>query len=109
MLDIISRQLGCKTAQAELLPFADGVSRMTQIFVGSLLGDQQEGDKYTGGNCVCHRCNAPRNSNLQTDLFETKSMIMNRTKIEKAVKEIVVWDADGQNVRPGPCISYHYM
>ena len=59
-----------KTAQAEVLPFADGVSRSVKIFVAGLLGDQQEGDKYTGENCVCHRCKAPRNSYLLTDHYQ---------------------------------------
>ena len=57
-------------AQAEVLPFADGVSRSVQIFVAGLLGDQQEGDKYTGENCVCHRCKARRNSYLLTKINE---------------------------------------
>ena len=98
-----------KSVQAEVLPFADSVSRSTQIFVGGLLGHQREGDKYTGEKCVCHRCSAPRNSYLRTDHFQSKSMIINRNKFEKAAKEIVVWDADGRNVRAGPGTSMEGM
>jgi len=53
-----------KTAIPQLLTYADGESRMTQIFVGGMLGDQQEGDKYTTEPCVCHRCQAPRHAYL---------------------------------------------
>jgi hypothetical protein len=41
-----------RTKNAVLLPWADGVSRSTRLFIGGVLGDQQEGDKYTG-ELVC--------------------------------------------------------
>ena len=40
-----------------------------------------------------------------TDHFDTKLMNMNRRKVEKASKSIVVWDADEQNERPGPLLQ----
>ena len=91
-----------KTANPGLLTYADGESRMTQIFVGGMLGDQQEGDKYTTEPCVCHRCQAPRHAYLDMEHFMTKTMKMNRKKVENACMGCVVWDADGRNVRPGP-------
>ena len=45
-----------KTRNAIMLPWGDGVQRLTNIFFGGLLGDQQEGDKYTAEPVVCHRC-----------------------------------------------------
>ncbi len=37
---------------AILLPWADGVTRSTRLFISGVLGDQQEGDKYKG-SLVC--------------------------------------------------------
>ncbi len=37
----------------------DGVTRLTRLFIGWVMGDQQEGDKYTGEPGLCHRCYAP--------------------------------------------------
>ena len=31
-----------------LLPWADGVTQSTHLFIGGVMGDLQEGDKYTG-------------------------------------------------------------
>ena len=44
-----------RTKDAILLPWADGVSRITRLYIGGVMGDQQEGDKYTGEPCMCHR------------------------------------------------------
>jgi hypothetical protein len=104
-----------RTKDAILLPWADGVTRLTRIFVGGVLGDQQEGDKYTGEPCVCHRCYAPRKRYLDTADFEAKTMRKVRQKVEIAAAggyltgrhsstRIVKWDPDGRNVRPGPGI-----
>ena len=68
-----------KTAIPQLLTYADGDSRMTQIFVGGMLGDQQEGDKYTTEPCVCHRCQAPRHAYLDMD----------QTRIIRIIKSII--------------------
>ena len=79
------------------------------------MGDQQEGDKYTGEPCLCHRCFAPRKRYLDTDEeFEVKTMRKVRQKVEFAAAgmfmkgnnrtRIVKWDPDGRNVRPGPGI-----
>ncbi len=55
-----------RTKDAILLPWADGVIRLNRIFIGGVLGDQQEGDKYTGEPCVCHSCFAPRKCYLES-------------------------------------------
>ena len=79
------------------------------------MGDQQEGDKYTGEPCLCHRCFAPRKRYLDTDEdFEVKTMRKVRQRVEYAAagcfmkgskrQSIVKWDPDGRNVRPGPGI-----
>ena len=78
------------------------------------MGDQQEGDKYTGEPCVCHRCFAPRKRYLETADFEVKTMRKVRQRVEIAAAggymkgnrgtRIVTWDPDGRNVRPGPGI-----
>ena len=102
-----------KTSNPELLPWADGQSRWSQFFLAGLLGDQQEADKYTAGSCVCHRCTVPRHSYLESVDFDCKTMLMTRTHVQKSAegrhlpvnisqKQIVTWDADGRNVRPGP-------
>ena len=79
------------------------------------MGDQQEGDKYTGEPCLCHRCFAPRKRYLNTDEeFGVKTMRKVRQRVEIAAaggfmkgknrQRIVKWDPDGRNVRPGPGI-----
>ena len=78
---------------------------------GRLLGDQQEGDKYTGETCLCHRCYAPSKRYLETEDFEVKTMRKVRQRVECAAaggfmkgsnrSRIVKWDPDGRNVRPG--------
>ena len=78
------------------------------------MGDQQEGDKYTGETCDCHRCFAPRSKYLDTADYEVKTMIKIRKRVEIAAaggymkgtggKRIVRWDPDGRNVRAGPGI-----
>ena len=89
------------------------MTRLTRIFIGGVLGDQQEGDKYTGEPCVCHRCFAPRKRYLETADFEAKTMRKVRQRIEIAAAggyltgrqnstRVVKWDPDGRNVRPGP-------
>ena len=78
------------------------------------MGDQQEGDKYTGEPCMCHRCYAPRSHYLDAAEYEVKTMRKARQRVEIAVaggflkgsgsKRVVKWDPDGRNVRPGPGI-----
>ncbi len=75
------------------------------------MGDQQEGDKYTGEPCLCHRCFARRKRYLETTDFEVKTMRKVRQRVEIAAAggymkgshgtRIVKWDPDGRNVRPG--------
>jgi hypothetical protein len=103
-----------RTKDAILLPWADGVTRSTRLFIAGVMGDQQEGDKYTGEPCVCHRCFAPRSKYLDTADFEVKTMRKVRQRVEFAASgghlkgsrgtRIVRWDPDGRNVRPGPGI-----
>jgi hypothetical protein len=78
------------------------------------MGDQQEGDKYTGEPCVCHRCFAPRNQFLETADFEVKTMRKVRAQVEfaaagghlKGGKGKRCWDPDGRNVTAGPDIIH---
>lgn len=105
-----------RTKESERLPWADGASRQTRFFLGGVLGDQQEGDRYTGEPCTCHRCWATRDEFLKTETLPPKSMKRMRTRIEtyaagahlKGSRRntwIVKWDSDGRNVRPGPGTS----
>ena len=108
-----------KTKDAQIVYWADGICRLTRFFVGGLLGDQQESDKYTAESCVCHRCHAPRSAYLQTDHFNNKTMLVQRRKVERAAEGgnlakrskqwIVRWDRDGRNVRPGPGARLNYF
>ena len=102
-----------RTRDAMILTWADGVERRSRIFLGGLLGDQQEGDTFTGEPCVCHRCFAARKDYLVTDApAPAKSAKRMRLSVEAAAagahlkgarqKWIVKWDSDGRNVRPGP-------
>ena len=95
-----------KTKDAQVLPWADGVSRMSSFFVAGPLGDQQEGDKYTGEPCAFRRCQAQKNSYLDTDHFPSKPMKITRNKgqlaaevafllgINKRAKWTIQWDPD---------------
>ena len=73
------------------------------------MGDQQEGDKYTGEPCMCHRCFAPRTHYLDTADNEVKTMRKVRQRVEiaaaggylKGSGRVVKWDQDGRNVRTG--------
>jgi hypothetical protein len=67
-----------RTKDAILLP------RLTRPFIGGVSGDQQEGDKYTGEPCVCHRCFAPRKRYLETADFVAKTMRKVRQRVELA-------------------------
>ncbi len=91
------------------------MNRLTRIFIGGVLGDQQEGDQYTGEPCVCDRCFAPRKRYLETADFEAKTMRKVRQRIEIAAAggyltgrhnstRVIKWDPDGRNIRPGPGI-----
>jgi hypothetical protein len=104
-----------RTKEAIEIPWADGQTRWTRLLIGGVMGDQQEGDKYTGEPCVCHRCYAPRKRYLETADFEAKTMRKVRQKVELAAAgmylkgrrsstRVVKWDPDGRNVRPGPGI-----
>ncbi len=98
-----------------LSPWADGKTRWTRLFIGGVLGDQQEADKYTGETCICHRCFAPRDQYLSTAHFEVKTMRKVRHRVEIVAagrymkgskgKRIVRWDADGRNVTSGSGIT----
>ena len=105
-----------RTRDAMILTWADGVQRTSRIFLGGLLGDQQEGDKFTGEPCVCHRCFAARKDYLVSDApAQAKSSKRMRLKVEAAAagahlkgarnKWVIKWDPDGRNVRPGPGIQ----
>lgn len=102
-----------KTRNAIMLPWGDGAQRRTNIFFGGLLGDQQEGDKYTAESVVCHRCTAARTDYLNPHApAHPKTMKRMRLNVEAAAsgahlkgsrdKWVVKWDPDGRNVRPGP-------
>ena len=105
-----------RTKDPILIPWADGKTRWTRLFIGGVLGDQQEGDKYTGEPCVCHRCFAPRDQYLSTADFEVKIMRKVRQRVEIAAaggymkgirdKRVVRWDPDCRNVRAGPGIKH---
>ena len=87
---------------------------MFRIFVAGLLGDQQEGDKYTAKSCSCNCYQEPRNTYLPTDQFLSKTIKITRNKVQlaaegeilpgtnKTAKWIVLWNPDKKNVRPGP-------
>jgi len=110
-----------KTKDAQVLPWADGVSRMSSFFVAGPLGDQQEGDKYIAEPCTRHHCEAPRNSYLRTDHSPSKPMKIIRNKVQlapegeflpgtnKTAKWIVRWDPDGRNLRSGPGNSFYFI
>ncbi len=103
-----------RTKDAILLPWADGFSRLTRLFIGGVMGDQQEGEKYTGEPCMCHRCFAPRTHYLATADYEVKIKRKVRQRVEISAaggflkgsgsKRVVKWDLDGRNVRRGPGI-----
>ncbi len=50
-----------RTKEAILLPWADRVTRLTWLFI-RVMGDQLEGNKYTGEPCLCHCCYAQSQS-----------------------------------------------
>ncbi len=54
-----------RTKEAILLPWADGCTLSKRLYIGGVMGDQQEGDKYTGEPCVCHHSYAPRTHYLE--------------------------------------------
>ena len=77
-----------RTRNAVILTWADGVQRSSRIFLGGLLGDQQEGDKFTGEPCVCHRCFAARKDYLVSDApAQAKSTKRMRLRVEAAPPE----------------------
>ena len=41
-----------RTRDAIEIPWADGHTRWTRLFIGGVMGDQQEGDRYKGEPCV---------------------------------------------------------
>jgi len=102
-----------RTRDAMILTWADSVQRSSRIFLGGLLGDQQEGDKFTGEPATCHRCLAARKDYLVPNAYApVKSSKRMRLRVETAAsganlpgvrdKWVVKWDSDGRNVRPGP-------
>ena len=42
--------------EAEVLPWGDGINRVTVFRLGGIIGDQQEADRATSQGAVCHRC-----------------------------------------------------
>ena len=80
----ISGLSAAATKDPILIPWADGKTRWTRLFIGGVLGDQREGDKYTGEPCVCHRCFAPRDQYLSTADFEVKTMRKVSQRVEIA-------------------------
>ena len=74
-----------RTRDAMILTWADGVQRSSRIFLGGLLGDQQEGDKFTGEPATCHRCFAARKDYLVPDAHApVKSSKRMRLRVESA-------------------------
>jgi hypothetical protein len=55
-----------QSESAEELLWADGVRRLTRMFLGGIMGDQQEADKYTCEPCACHRCHVKRSDFIDT-------------------------------------------
>ncbi len=101
---------------AMILTWADSVQRTSWIFLGGLLGDQQEGDKFTGEPCICHRCFAASKDYLVSDApAQAKSSKCMWLMVEAAAagahlkrardKWVVKWGPNGHNVRPGPGIQ----
>ena len=59
VLDPVPGRLGGKDTQCHHAPIGGGSPAPNKIFFfGCLLGDQQEGDKYTAEPVVCHRCSS---------------------------------------------------
>lgn len=42
--------------EAEVIPWGDGMNRLTVFRLGGIIGDQQEADRATSQGAVCHRC-----------------------------------------------------
>ena len=42
--------------EAEVIPWGDGINRVTVFRLGGIIGDQQEADRATSQGTVCHRC-----------------------------------------------------
>ena len=42
--------------EAEVIPWGDGINRLTVFRLGGIIGDQQEADRATSQGAVCHRC-----------------------------------------------------
>jgi hypothetical protein len=82
MLDRILDGWAERTKDAIFLPWADGFTPLTRLFIGGVMGDQQEGDKYIP--CMCHRCFAPRTHYLATADYEVKTMRKVRQRVEVA-------------------------
>ncbi len=90
-----------RTKDAMILSWADGVTRSTRLFIGGVMGDQEEGDKYTGEQCLCHRCLAPRKRYLDTDQdFEVKTMRKVRQRVELAAAGGARWTCARRLARP---------
>jgi hypothetical protein len=68
------------TKGAMWLPWADGVTRSTRLFIqfhwhcDIFMGDQQEGDKYTGELCLYHGWFVQHRKYFDTADFEVKTM-----------------------------------
>ena len=107
-----------RTREPLNVPWADGVTRKTRFFVGGVLGDQQEADRYTANPCACHRCKALHKDflswrksapakNTKRTKFDVEMAAKGLAAGRRSVGAVVLWDADGSNVRPGPgkCIN----
>lgn len=54
--------------EAEVIPWGDGINRVTVFRLGGIIGDQQEADRATSQGAVCHRC---VNHDFLRKLFES--------------------------------------
>ncbi len=98
------------------IPWADGHTRWTRLFIGGVMEDQQEGDRYTVEPCVCHRFFAHRHQYLDTADFEERTMRKVSARVEFAAAGgqlkgsrgtwAVRWDPHGCNVTAGPGIIH---
>ncbi len=52
---LLSEFSDCKP-EAEVIPWGDGLNRVTVFRLGGIIGDQQEADRATSQGTVCHRC-----------------------------------------------------
>ena len=54
-LALLSEFSDCEP-EVEVIPWGDGINRVTVFRLGGIIGDQQEADRATSQGAVCHRC-----------------------------------------------------